>query len=177
MIVRHFAQWLWRAIVHSLAKFCFRLAGKPLLMEALAPLTASELQEIADFLRQHDVHWGYLADLYALDGFLTCVVIGPEPIPAGEWLAALFGGTLPASAQLDCRCSSLHGALMPRPVGRPCIRNHNAFPSVFAHRITCVAKSSVTSSLPSYSKPLRTSCASASTRQTSTPTPNVCGKH
>lgn len=73
----------------------------PKVMEPLTvselPLTVPELREIADFLQRHHVHRGYLADIYALDGFLTCVVIGPEPIPAGEWINALFAGEIPTS--------------------------------------------------------------------------------
>ena len=93
MILRRLAQWL-------------RPAGKLLVtheVEPVEPLSTAELQEISGFLRRHDVHRGFLADIYALDGFLTCVVIGPEAIPATEWMMALFAGTFPAveGSQLD----------------------------------------------------------------------------
>lgn len=62
----------------------------PPLSELAAPITDEELRILAAFLQQHDVHRGYLDDIYALDGFLTCINIGPDAIPAEAWMSAIF---------------------------------------------------------------------------------------
>ena len=57
------------------------------------PLSDAELRELADFLeRDHgQPGLGTLANIHALDGYLTSLAVGPQPIHPGDWLELVFG--------------------------------------------------------------------------------------
>lgn len=57
-----------------------------------SPLSTQELEELNRFLMSDIVPHGTM-DISMLDGFLTCVVIGPETLTPGEWLPAVWGGS------------------------------------------------------------------------------------
>lgn len=84
-----------RGFFFTLAQMCFRLAGEPAASQDLMlPLDEAELEELAALLARPGVGQGVVTELCALDGYLTCLLIGPESIMPGEWLNSL---DLPAS--------------------------------------------------------------------------------
>ena len=72
--------------------------------EELHPLTPSEQDELDTLLKASkasDVLANAISDITSLDGFLTCMVIGPQPTNQGEWLYYLFDGQLPKLTDID----------------------------------------------------------------------------
>lgn len=63
--------------------------------EELLPLTPCEQDELDILLQTSHLPIDAIGDLTALDGFLTCLVIGPKPIQPSEWLYNLFDGQCP----------------------------------------------------------------------------------
>jgi hypothetical protein len=63
---------------------------------------------------------GWVADIYALDGCLTCVVAGPSAVSSGEWIGWLFKGTLPARSAgiLPLMVRHMNGSPGNAPAGR-----------------------------------------------------------
>jgi uncharacterized protein len=59
-------------------------------MNILTPLSSDEIAELADFLDSDTVPETCL-DFVMLDGFLTCVVIGPDLILPSEWMPQVWG--------------------------------------------------------------------------------------
>lgn len=64
-------------------------------MDLFEPLSQAECKELRTFLSRKDAPAGAVRELPALDGFLTCVVIGPDALMPSHWLPVLFGGVLP----------------------------------------------------------------------------------
>lgn len=64
-------------------------------MDLFEPLSQAEYKELRTFLSCEDAPDGALRELPSLDGFLTCMVIGPDALMPSQWLPVLFGGALP----------------------------------------------------------------------------------
>lgn len=64
-------------------------------MDLFEPLSQAEYRELRTFLSRKDAPERALRELPALDGFLTCLVIGPDAVMPSHWLPVLFGGALP----------------------------------------------------------------------------------
>ena len=62
---------------------------------AAKPLSDAELHELARFLGgDHGVPGlGALANIHALDGYLTGIAVGPQPVHPADWLELAFGHT------------------------------------------------------------------------------------
>lgn len=72
------------------------------------PLGGADLEALEAYLMS-DRSPPDCMQLSDLDGFLTAIAIGPEPIPPGEWLPLVWGGEAPglavdneAQTALDC---------------------------------------------------------------------------
>ena len=132
-------RWLWHAIFGGLGHFFLWLArdkhdgalASASLQELDKPLSDAELQRLAKWLARHQPHDGWLADIHALDGFLACVIVGPEPIGPGEWIGWMFKqGGVPADANRMLALMARHmngiaDQLVSRPVRyTPLIETH-----------------------------------------------------
>ncbi len=62
----------------------------------LVPLTAEEQDELDVLLQKAKLPTDAISDITTLDGFLTCLVIGPKRVMPDEWLCKLFDGQRPA---------------------------------------------------------------------------------
>ncbi|AWV06005.1 hypothetical protein C9I47_0280 [Lysobacter maris] len=62
----------------------------PARMKAPAYLNDDQIERLADLLEQRAVPFkGF--NLEALDGYLTALVVGPEEVPAAEWMPPVWG--------------------------------------------------------------------------------------
>ncbi|MEW5796217.1 MAG: UPF0149 family protein [Candidatus Zixiibacteriota bacterium] len=59
-------------------------------MELNAPLSSEELDELEDFL-ESDAVPDECMPLAMLDGFMTCLVVGPDTIMPSEWMPVVWG--------------------------------------------------------------------------------------
>lgn len=63
-------------------------------MSAIAPLDDDRLERLSDVLDARAVPFKGL-NLEALDGFLSALAVGPEPVPMDEWSPTVWGGKPP----------------------------------------------------------------------------------
>ena len=57
----------------------------------MSRLSDQEIERLDGYLAEHCEPAGGLASIESLDGFLSAVVVGPEPIQLGEWMDFVWG--------------------------------------------------------------------------------------
>jgi uncharacterized protein len=73
-------------------------------------LGSSDLDRLAAFLDSPELPPGVMS-LPELDGFLTALIIGPEPVPSDEWLPVIWGDGPPPFVD-DAEAAAVLAAIM-----------------------------------------------------------------
>ena len=134
IVLRGFVRW----VLGLLARLFLRVAGRQAIavpagaqQDLDQPLSDDELNHLAKWLARHKPHDGWLADIHALDGFLTCIVVGPALIGPGEWLAWMFKARQPPAFERNLplimrRMNAIADQCAARPRSyRPLLETHS----------------------------------------------------
>lgn len=85
------------------SKYSCEYPEEPSDKKSLKELSAREQEELHKLLQRAGFPLSAITTLTMLDGFLTCLVIGPQMIPAKEWQSTLCGARHPDLSEPDSR--------------------------------------------------------------------------
>lgn len=83
------------------SQYAWEYAEKSSDKKSLKELSAREQEELHQLLQRAGFPLSAITTLTMLDGFLTCLVIGPQKIPAKEWQSTLCGARHPDLSEPD----------------------------------------------------------------------------
>ena len=68
----------------------FSVPGMSSASVTIERLNSQELEKLDAWLSSRKAHEGHVADVHALDGYITCVAVSPRPMTLGDWLGLMF---------------------------------------------------------------------------------------